>query len=270
MAEHGPIRLIASEQPRLAQEFQSFPTTVWASPSRCDGWSNARVVAHLAVHAQAYADTITRALRGDSAPPPGPDGRRLTNDEFLAWAHAREEALAGQAPGELLRELSRSGDELTAVFERLGPTDLERPAWHAYGDLTVGTLVAYRVYELAFHAWDVRATLDPVAQIRPELCPFLVGMVRQLQSVLCAPERSLEGTCRFQVDGQSWITHIGDGKLEEISHAGAPDAVVRTDANTVLLLATMRQTLSDCVDRLSMEGSRDLAVRMLGASRFRV
>src|SRR3954468_23914224 len=134
MAEHAPVRLVANEQPRLAREFQDLPTTAWAAPSRCEGWNNARVVSHLAYTAPVYRDSIVRALHGDSAPPPGPKGRRLTNEEALSHAAAGEQTLAEQAPDDVLRAFSRSGDDLTATFERLSPTDLDLSAWHCYGN----------------------------------------------------------------------------------------------------------------------------------------
>ena len=270
MAASEPVHLIANEQPRLARELQALPTTVWTAPSRCAGWSNALVVGHLAFHAPVYRDSMIRALRGDSTPPPGPDGRPLTREAFLAHADGGQQALAQQAPGDLAREFSRSGDELTDLVMRLEPTDLDLPAWHYTGTLTIGVLVAYRLFELAFHGWDVRSTVDPAARIRPELGPFLVGTVRQLLPWLCTPESTLKADCRFEVDGQRWTTRIGDGKLAEVAPAGEPDAIVRMDASTFLLLATMRQPLADSVHRIAIEGARERAEQMLVASRFRV
>jgi hypothetical protein len=194
----------------------------------------------------------------------------LTREEFLSRADADQKALAQRAPGDLLRELSRSGDELTDMLQRLAPTDMSLPAWHYSGTLTIGLLVAYRLYEIAFHGWDVLSTADSARQIRPELCPFLMGMARQLLPLLCTPESTVEATCRFEVDGQIWTTHIGNGQLAEVSDPGEPAAIVRTDASTFLLLATSRQTLADCGDRIAIEGSRDLAERVLGVSCFHV
>jgi uncharacterized protein (TIGR03083 family) len=269
-AAHGPIQLIADEEPRLALELQRLPPAAWAAPSRCAGWSNAHVVGHLAFHAAVYRDSIARALRGDSTPPPGSDGQPLTREAFLSHADAQQVALANHVPEDVLRELSRAGDALTDVLKRLAPADLDRPVWHYTGTLTIGFLLAFRLYELAFHGWDVRSTVDPAAQIRPELCPFLVGTVRQLLPVLSAPDCSIQATCRFEVDGQTWTTHVGDGKVEEVMPAGEPDAIVRTDASTFLLLTTMRLPLSGCADRVTIEGARDPAELALSVSTIRV
>ena len=59
--------------------------------------------------------------------------------------------------------------------------------------------------ELGFHGWDIRASIDPAAEIRSELCPFLVGFVRRVfVPGVCHPDTNLEGTRRIEVDGQTW------------------------------------------------------------------
>lgn len=268
--ELEPIQVIATEQSRLAQEFKNLPSSAWQAPSRCAGWSNAVVVAHLAFYARAYTDSIARALRGEGGTPDGPEGRQVSREEYLSWERDTNNALAKQAPDGPLNEFITSGDKLLDTLTRVAPTDLDLPAWHQSGTYTVGTLMYWRIYELGFHGWDVRAALDPAAVIRPELCPYVLGTLRQLQPWLATPDTTIDATCRFEVDGQSWMAHIGDGKLAEISEPGEIDAVIRTDACTYLLLATLRQTLADCADRIAIEGSPERAGRVLSASGIRI
>jgi len=42
-----PVQLIAQEQVRLFSELKKLPEAAWQRASHCNGWSNARVVAHL-------------------------------------------------------------------------------------------------------------------------------------------------------------------------------------------------------------------------------
>ena len=269
MAESGPVQLIADEQLRLAREFENMALEVWTAPSRCTGWNNAMVVGHLVFYANEYREAITRAVRGDSAAPHGPDGRPLTPAEFLSDAQVRQDVLARQAPDELLRQFASSGEALMAVLGNLTSADMALPVWHYSGVLTSAVLLAYRVYELGFHGWDVRASVDREARIHLELCPFLVGAVRQLLPMFCQPERSIDVTCTFEVDDQTWTTRICDGKLAETS-ASAADATIRMDSCTLLLLTTGRQTLVDCADQVVIEGAQDRAEQLLAASCFRI
>src|SRR5579864_5159067 len=72
MRNYEIVELIADEQPRLARELAELPVEAWKTPSRCEGWTNARVVAHLALGAELYRDCVSRALNGDIAAPAGP------------------------------------------------------------------------------------------------------------------------------------------------------------------------------------------------------
>jgi hypothetical protein len=183
-------------------------------------------------------------------------GPPVAREDYLAWECDWNKALAEHAPDGLLNEFMTSGDELLDTLERVAAADLELPAWHQSWTYTVGTLVYWRIYELGFHGWDVRATLDRDAAIPAELCPYVLRTLRQLQAWLSTPAPTIEATCRFEVDGQSWITRVRDGKVAEISDSSAVDAVIRRDASTHLLLSTLRQSLTDSADRIMIEGSR--------------
>ena len=271
MEEHDPVRLIADEQPRLARELRDLPTELWTAPSRCTGWSNARVVGHLTFCAGVYRQSVTRALNGDTAPPTGPDGQPMTREQVLSLAADREVALAQAAPGNLMDQLVSSGEELVDVLRRLSPADHDRGVWHPSRVFTIGTLVALRIYELGFHGWDIRASVDPAAELRPDLCPFLVDFVRRLfVPRACHPDTNLEGTCRFEVDGQTWTNQVGGGRVAEASPSAVPDAIIRTDPSTYLLLATSRRALTDRVGRVLIDGERQRAERLLAATCYRI
>jgi hypothetical protein len=70
--------------------------------------------------------------------------------------------------------------------------------------------VAFPIYELGFHGRDIRACVDPGAELRSELRPFLVGFVRCVfMPEACHPDANLEETCRFDVDSQTWTYEVG-------------------------------------------------------------
>jgi uncharacterized protein (TIGR03083 family) len=269
-AELERIQVIADNEPRLVQEFRNLPSTIWPAPSRCTGWSNAVVAAHLAFYARAYRDAIAKALDGNGGTPPLTDGRPMTSEEFLACEHDARSASIQASPQSVCDELVASGEELIQTLSRVTSNDLGLPAYHYSGTYSVSTLIDWRIYELAFHGWDVRASADPDAEIRPELSHLTLGTTRQLQQWLCAPDPSVEATCRFEVDSQVWTVRIANGKLEEVASSNAPDAIIRTDASTFLLLATLRQTREQRADRLAIEGSRERAEQVLAGGCMRI
>ena len=270
MRNYEIVELIADEQPRLARELAELPVEAWKTPSRCEGWTNARVVAHLALGAELYRDCVSRALNGDIAAPAGPDGQRMTVEEVRSQFRSRNDALVQRVPNELMELLIRSGEELLDLYRRLVPEDSDRPAWHPSGILTIGTFLAYRVGELGLHGWDIRGSVDPDAGLHSELCPFLVDMVRQGQPRFCRPDNRLIGTCRFEIDGQLWTVRVADGKIEMDSPSAVSDAVIRTDASTFVLLATSRRALAECVNRVHLDGEHPQAEQLLNATCFRL
>jgi len=268
--QSDPIYLVADEQPRLARELRDLPADVWSMPSRCEGWSNAQVLAHLVAGAELYRDSVSRALIGDAGPPIESDGRLMAVEEFPRLLPRRQEALARQPPLELLDWFAILGEQLADLYLRLYPADLNKRAWHPRGIFTIATFVTSRLYEIGFHGWDIHASVDPEADVRPELCAFLLRMVRARQVRNCRPDPNLEGRCRFEVDGRAWTIRVGGGALDVDSSAPTARATIQTDGSTYLLLATARRALADRRDRVAIEGDRRWAERLLDATSFRV
>src|SRR5579885_2823306 len=116
-----PVQLIAQEQVRLFSELKKLPEAAWQHASHCEGWTNARVVAHLTAQAEFYHQTVSKALRGDTLPPSIPGGQRLTVESFRERLIAKQEALAEKLPRELLAEFDQTGTALVDLFRRVAP-----------------------------------------------------------------------------------------------------------------------------------------------------
>jgi hypothetical protein len=63
---------------------------------------------------------------------------------------------------------------------------------------------------------------------------------------------------------------VAGGRVEEASLLAVPDAIIRTDPSTYLRLATSRRALTDRVDRVLIDGERQRAERLLGATCYRI
>src|SRR5579862_2761094 len=62
MQRDDPVQLIAQEQVRLFSELKKLPEAAWQHASHCEGWTNARVVAHLITQAEFFNQTVGKAL----------------------------------------------------------------------------------------------------------------------------------------------------------------------------------------------------------------
>src|SRR5438128_1738409 len=155
MQRDDPVQLIAQEQVRLMSELKKLPEAAWHQMSHCEGWTNARVVAHLTTAAEFYHQSVSKALRGDILPPSIPGGQRLTADQFRERLVAKQEQLAESPPRKLLGVLDKNGTALVDLFRRIAPHNMTKPAWHPRGTWTIAMFVSSRVFELAMHGWDI-------------------------------------------------------------------------------------------------------------------
>jgi uncharacterized protein (TIGR03083 family) len=263
-----PVQLIAQEQVRLLSELRKLPEPAWQQMSHCEGWTNARVVAHLTAGAEFYAKTIGKGLRGDTLPPSIPGGQRLTVEQFRERSAAKQEQLAQLPPRELLALFDQAGTALVDLLRRVAPHNMTKPAWHPRGNWTIALFVSIRVFELAFHGWDVHVSLDPHARIRELLQPFLVHLQLQLGKRSFETDQDLDGLYRFELLGSlAWTTRVFNGKMDHGPLEPAPDATIKTDANHFLLLTTCREDLPQLEQRglLKIEGDRERAEQLIKA-----
>ncbi|MBV9121299.1 MAG: maleylpyruvate isomerase family mycothiol-dependent enzyme [Chloroflexi bacterium] len=261
-----PVQLIAQEQVRLLSELKKLPEAAWQRQSHCEGWTNARVVAHLIVQAEAYQQAVAKGIRGDTLPPSIPGGQRLTVDTFRERSRNREASLAGRARAELLPLFDKQSTELVDLFRRVAPQATTKPAWHPSGNWTIAMYISMRVYELALHGWDIHVSLEPSAVVRPQLQPFLIHFLLQTGKRFFDGTDDLDGIYRFELQGsQSWTTRIFNGKLDYGPIEPSPDAVIRTDPSHFLLLASCRENLRQMEQRgqLRIEGDRERTEMLL-------
>ena len=263
-----PVQLIAQEQVRLFAELKKLPEPAWQLMSRCEGWTNARLVSHLALGAEFYHQSVSKAIRGDCLPPSVPGGQRLTVERFRERSKAKQEDLAERSRAELLQLFDEKGTALVDLFRRVAPHNMTKPAWHPMGNWTIAMFVSVRVFELALHGWDIHVSRDPAAAVRLQLQPFLVHFQLQTGKRFFQGTPELDGIYRFELQGsQAWTTRIFNGKMDYGPIEPSPDAIIRTDANHFLLLTTCRETLAQLEQRglLKIEGDRERAEELVKA-----
>jgi uncharacterized protein (TIGR03083 family) len=268
-----PVQLIAQEQVRLFSELKKLPEPAWQRISHCEGWTNARVVAHLTAAAEFYHSSVGKGIRGDCLPPSIPGGQRLNVESFLERYATKQEELAALPRQELLAAFDKQGTALVDLFRRVQPGSMTKPAWSPHGSWTVAMFVSVRVAELALHGWDIHVSLDPNAKVREQLLPFLIHFQLQTGKRLFQPDDELDGLYRFELPGSmAWTTRVFNGKMEYGPLEPAPDAIIRTDANSFLLLTTRRLRLEQLEQRgaLAIEGDRERSEALLKAMCRRV
>ena len=65
------VHVLQSESERIKQYLHALPLEALSKPSACTQWQVQDVVAHLISVAETYASSVSRGLKGDTAPLPG-------------------------------------------------------------------------------------------------------------------------------------------------------------------------------------------------------
>ena len=108
------IQTVNNEATRLGDFLTGLDEQMWTRDSACESWVIGDVVAHLAGGAATWANSITRAVAGDSDPPEGQD--------FMA---------PGQLGSETIGQAARDSHQLNRLEWGLWRTSaLDTLAWH--------------------------------------------------------------------------------------------------------------------------------------------
>ncbi len=260
------IQLVSSEASRLSGFLSGLTEEAWASNSACGDWTVADVVAHLAMGAGTWADSITRAVGGDAQPPPG--------QAFLAAGDRGSGIISGsavsyrQSQGLQLLENFKSGyAQLAGVLSQLRAEDWDKPCFHRRGPMPIQDYVGVRIQELAVHGWDIRSGLNESADIGDEPLSALVDMVPRWLRNTFRPSLGLPipTRYRFEVSGlvpvRQDIVVDDDGFRTEFPTVDSADVTFRcTAGNYILLIYGRLDPVGPTVSRrLSVEGSQERA-----------
>jgi uncharacterized protein (TIGR03083 family) len=194
------VALINTEADQLQDFMASLAPEEWSRLSACTGWTVGDVVAHLTQGAQTWSDTITRAVAGDSTPPPGQRflqagerGSEVTAQRAIAFRSDRTEAA-------LLQAFADGYQRLHQVLLGLQPEDWEKPCFHRRGALLMREYVGRRLQELAIHGWDMRVAFDTSATVSEPPLPLLVSLAQRWLANTFRPVPSLSAPVRYRFD----------------------------------------------------------------------
>jgi maleylpyruvate isomerase len=200
-----PARL-HSDLSRLGRESDMFLATVeslvddeMTAPSRCEGWTRADVIAHVASSGRALVKLIDWATSGEERP-------------LYASRDARSEeiaALAALPRQELLGELRDSARNFAEQAQRLGG-ELAAPEVQLNGKaLPATSIVALRIAEVVVHHHDLD-TAWTIEEADPDsLLNALEAVVRSLRA------KGSPGMTLVTEERDEWV--IGDGSLRVVS-----------------------------------------------------
>ena len=223
---------LAEQQAELSAILSELDEPAWQRPSRCEGWTVADVVLHLAqtnelAAASAgarYAEALSELAGGL-----GPAG---SVDDGAALMVARER---GQPPPAVLGRWRDGADTLVRL---LGACDPHRRLRWVAGELSARTLATTRLAETWIHTGDVAAAFDEPLPPTGRLWHIARLAWRTLPYAFGRAGRELAGPAAFVLRGPA-----GDEwKFVPASHSSptGPLTTIRGDAIELCLVAARR------------------------------
>jgi uncharacterized protein (TIGR03084 family) len=221
------VAVLGEQQAELSRLLAAADDVDWQRPSRCEGWTVADVVLHLAqTNEMAIASTeghfaetvaqLTGGLRPASSVDDGAD---------LMVARERGES------GPAVRARWESGAErLCAVLEASDPH--RRVVWVA-GELSTRTLATTRLAETWIHTGDVAAAMGRALPPTERLWHIARLAWRTVPYAFDRAGRELHGAVAFELTGPQ-------GDAWDFTPDGDPVTVIRGDAQDLCLVAARR------------------------------
>jgi uncharacterized protein (TIGR03084 family) len=195
------VAALAAQQDDLSSLVSPLDDAGWRQPSRCEGWTIADVVLHLAqtnemaiASMQDRYEQVTAALAGDIAP-----GSSV--DDGAALMVARER---GQAPEGVRERWQQSVDTLRHELSTCEPG--RRVTWVA-GTLSARTLATTRLAETWIHTGDIAAPLGRPVANDDRLWHIARLAWRTLPYAFAQAGRTLTGPVTFDLaapNGDTW------------------------------------------------------------------
>lgn len=201
---------LAAQHAELRAILTGLTPEQWDAPSRCDGWSVADVVLHLA-QADEIALGSAQGTIAIAAPNAGWEmaamfGGKTSVDQVAAQAVA---AQRGAAPRDLLARWSRAADDLVTT---LASTDPKRELPWVVGNLPARTLATTRLAECWIHTADIAGSLGLQPQFSDRLWHIARLAWRTLPYAFSRAGQVLGGPVAVILDtpdGGTW--EFGDG-----------------------------------------------------------
>ena len=182
-AQLDPVRRLPAEETRLLRFFRGLKEAEWTDPTMCGTWTVARLAAHLVITGKYLCESVRAVLDAPRAAvsleAPLPFGA-ADRDEFLLWWRGEIKRLMTAGANVRLDALEKSASTLQAQLSRIDSGNASFPFWHPSGEATLGDIPTFRLFELQFHEWDLRAPENPGVSLNRPMLPLMADRLPRM------------------------------------------------------------------------------------------
>lgn len=235
---HPPADVVGpaiAQRRRLAATVATFTDEQWTHASRCDGWTNRDVVAHLDGTNAFWGASISAGRRGEPT-------RLLERFDPLATPAQMVESSRGLPPRAVLESFTRSTEGLVALLESLTDDDLAATAEAPPGHLGMGAVVHHALWDSWIHERDVMIPLGLTPVTRNDEVAACLRYVAALGPALAARRGAGSGTLAIEVSDPTLSILVEvDDHVAVRDGRGAADVRLTGDAVEIVEVLSMRR-----------------------------
>lgn len=229
----------------------------WTAQSLCPDWDMRDVVQHVV----SIEAVMTGWLPQDDSTPP-PFERAA---EFLAGT---------DDPRVLVEKVRDVFDSRRRDLSALSAADLDRPSWMPTGRGTYGRFLDIRVFDFWVHVRDITIPLGRTTDDAGLAAELALAQVESSIGYIAGKKVGVPegGSIAFQLTGPvvREINVAVDGRAKQVAQLDNPDASLRTDSTTFIMLACGRIDPQAQIDSgaVSWTGDAELGERAARNLRF--
>ena len=212
---------VARQRRRLAAVVASFTDEQWARPSRCAGWSNRDVIAHLDTTNGFWVFSIASGLRGEPS-------RLLLGFDPAATPAQLVAASDGVPTGQVLEQFLASTDALLDVLTSLDDAGWSTLAETPAGHLSVSAVAHHALWDSWVHERDI---LLPLGEAPDEEADEIAASIRYVAAL--SPAMVLN---RGAAQRGAFAIHVTDPDLQVVVDVGDEVLVRSGEADVELTL----------------------------------
>ena len=232
----------------------------WRAPSLCPAWQVRHVVAHL--------DGIEEALTGWR-----PSGETPAPFEIVGTVFNEVD---DWTPDRLLARFGRVLAERRAELLAANPSLFEEVSWTPVGVQTYGRFMAMRNFDFWVHEQDIRVPLGRPGHTSGPAAELALDEVSRSFGYIVGKRAAIPDGSRVLIELtgplQARLGAVVDGRARVVDDLEHPDAVMRTDFLTFMLLACGRTDPEQHLTNgdIELQGNEELAEQLARNLRFTI